>query len=62
MKTESFDFSNGAFKPLSARMRPTQLEHYFGQAHLLGEGKPLRKAIESRCAHSMILWLFRGGR
>jgi len=44
------------YHPLAARMRPTVLAEYAGQQHLLGEGKPLRLAIESRQLHSMILW------
>ena len=45
-----------AGRPLADRMRPARLEDYFGQAHLLGEGKPLRQAIESDRLHSMIFW------
>jgi 3-phosphoshikimate 1-carboxyvinyltransferase len=37
-------------------MRPTTLAQYCGQSHLLGEGKPLRKAIEAGYVHSMIFW------
>lgn len=44
------------FKPLAARMRPMSFDQYIGQAHIVGEGKPLRKALESGFAHSMILW------
>jgi putative ATPase len=43
-------------RPLADRMRPTRLEEYVGQEHLLGEGKPLRQAIESDRLHSMIFW------
>lgn len=43
-------------RPLADRMRPTQLEGYIGQQHLLGAGKPLRQAIESGQPHSMIFW------
>jgi len=42
--------------PLADRMRPTNMSAYFGQAHLLGEGKPLRQAIESDKLHSMVFW------
>ncbi|MGR3808447.1 replication-associated recombination protein A [Pasteurella testudinis] len=56
MNNLSFDFAESDFRPLAARMRPTTLDNYFGQAHLLGEGKPLRKAIEAGHIHSMILW------
>jgi putative ATPase len=45
------------FQPLAARMRPSTLDNYVGQTHLLGEGKPLRQAIESGQLHSMLLWL-----
>lgn len=44
------------FQPLAARMRPRGLSEYVGQAHLLSEGKPLRRAIEQGVLHSMILW------
>ncbi len=45
-----------AFRPLADRLRPRQLDQVYGQAHLLGPGKPLRQAIESNKLHSMILW------
>lgn len=44
------------YEPLAARMRPRQLSHYAGQQHLVGPGKPLRKAVEDGQLHSMILW------
>lgn len=47
---------NKSNKPLADRMRPVSLEHYYGQTHLLGEGKPLRVALESGNPHSMIFW------
>ncbi|MEN8170932.1 MAG: replication-associated recombination protein A [Pseudomonadota bacterium] len=37
-------------------MRPQTPEEFYGQQHLLGEGKPLRLAIESGNLHSMIFW------
>lgn len=52
----SFDFIEDDFRPLAARMRPSTLDEYCGQSHLLGNGKPLRKAIEAGSIHSMILW------
>jgi putative ATPase len=42
--------------PLAERMRPRTVEEYAGQQHLLGEGKPLRLAIENDDAASMIFW------
>ncbi|MCV2884077.1 replication-associated recombination protein A [Aestuariibacter sp. AA17] len=44
------------FAPLAARMRPRTIEEYRGQEHIVGKGKPLRKAIERGQCHSMILW------
>lgn len=44
------------YQPLASRMRPRNLSDYIGQEHLLGEGKPLREAIERGQLHSMILW------
>ena len=43
-------------RPLADRMRPLTLVDYFGQSHLLGEGKPLRQAIEADRLHSMVFW------
>ncbi|MDU3077645.1 MAG: AAA family ATPase, partial [Mixta calida] len=56
MSNLSLDFSTEQFQPLAARMRPTKLEHYIGQQHLLAPGKPLTRAIEAGHLHSMILW------
>jgi len=44
------------WQPLADRMRPRQLEHFFGQTHLLAPGKPLRQAIEAGQLHSMVFW------
>lgn len=55
MSSLSFDFSED-FRPLPARMRPRTLAEYIGQSHLIGEGKPLRRAIEAGHSHSMIFW------
>ena len=43
-------------KPLAERLRPTALENYIGQKHLVGEGAVLRKMIESGNLASFILW------
>lgn len=43
-------------QPLAARLRPTSLDEYVGQQHLVGEGKPFRQALERGQLHSMILW------
>lgn len=42
--------------PLAEQLRPKTLDEVVGQAHLLGEGKPLRRAFESGKLPSMILW------
>jgi len=44
------------YQPLAARLRPRNLDEYIGQTHILGSGKPLRKAIEQGLLHSMIFW------
>ena len=42
--------------PLAERLRPTSLDQYIGQEHLVGENAVLRRAIESGRIHSMIFW------
>lgn len=42
--------------PLAARLRPRTLDEYIGQAHILGEGKLLRRAIEADRVQSLILY------
>jgi putative ATPase len=48
--------------PLAERMRPRRLEEFFGQTHLLAEGKPLRLQIErdddsaAGASASLIFW------
>jgi putative ATPase len=46
----------GKGRPLAVRVRPTSLEEFVGQSHLLGEGSALRIAIEQRNPHSMVLY------
>ncbi|MEM9819947.1 MAG: AAA family ATPase, partial [Bacteroidota bacterium] len=43
-------------RPLAERMRPTKLEDYVGQQHLVGPGAVLRQAINSGNIPSFILW------
>jgi putative ATPase len=45
-----------AATPLAERLRPRNFDSYIGQEHILGKGKPLRRAIESNLVPSMILW------
>jgi len=49
-------FAQEPVGPLSARMRPSQLDDYIGQKHLLGLQRPLRLSIETGQPHSMLLW------
>ncbi len=42
--------------PLASRLRPTTLEEYVGQKHLLGKGKILRQLIDKDQISSMIFW------
>ncbi len=42
--------------PLAARLRPGGLDGVVGQEHLLHEGAPLRRAIETGQPHSMVLY------
>ena len=50
------DDAGAANEPLAARMRPRDLTEFFGQEHLVGEGKILRQMIERDQIPSMILW------
>ncbi|MFR1987255.1 MAG: replication-associated recombination protein A [Prevotellamassilia sp.] len=43
-------------KPLAERLRPTSLDDYIGQKHLVGEGAVLRRMIDSGHIASFILW------
>lgn len=51
-----FASAQTSHEPLAARMRPGNLDDYYGQQHLLAPGKLLRKAIEENRLHSMIFW------
>jgi putative ATPase len=54
-KNLNFDFRPDV-RPLAARLRPTCLDDYVGQSHLLAVGAPLRMAIEQGLAGSLIFW------
>ena len=49
-------FESGVPQPLAERLRPRDLDEFCGQEHLLGEGKVLRRMIESDAVGSMIFW------
>jgi len=55
-QTSIFDQEVKMSGPLADRMRPKNLNEFVGQEHILGEGKILRKLIESDSITSMILW------
>ncbi len=44
------------YRPLADRVRPTDLEGFLGQSHIVGPSKMLRHAIESDQVPSMVLW------
>ena len=43
-------------RPLADRMRPSNLQDFVGQGHIIGQGKILRQAIEQDKIPSMIFW------
>ncbi len=43
-------------KPLAERMRPTNFDEFFGQEHIVGKGKLLRRAIEADRLSSCIFY------
>lgn len=43
-------------EPLANKIRPQNLKEFVGQEHLVGHGKPLRKAIEDKHLFSFVLW------
>ena len=44
------------YEPLASRLRPGSLDDYIGQEHVVGEGAPLRNALNAGQIHSLILW------
>ena len=52
----AFEEPKAQAQPLAARLRPTSLDEYVGQAHLIAPGKALRRLIESDMISSMIFW------
>ena len=43
-----FTGTGEAYAPLAERLRPKSLDDMVGQQHLLGEGKPIRVAYQSK--------------
>ena len=56
MKQKLLFINNANNHPLASRLRPNNLEEFVGQQHLIGEGKILRKLIESDKISSIIFW------
>lgn len=48
--------SGESFAPLAERLRPSHLDEFFGQAHILGPDTPLRLALQRGHLHSMLFW------
>lgn len=46
----------GPMEPLASRIRPKNLDEFVGQVHLVGEGKPLRVALDKKHLLSFVLW------
>ncbi|WP_279155007.1 replication-associated recombination protein A [Thomasclavelia cocleata] len=55
MKQQSL-FNNMSNEPLANRLRPTTLDEYVGQKHLIGPGKILYQLINSDIVPSMVFW------
>ncbi len=52
-----FEYSNtGLGEPLASRMRPTTLEEFYGQKHILGENKLLYRMIKANKLKSVIFY------
>jgi len=51
-----FEAESAAGRPLAERMRPSTLDDFIGQEHILGPGKPLRAQIDRDALTSLILW------
>lgn len=51
-----FQNETSSLAPLAARMRPRTIDEFVGQGHVVGQGRPLRRAIEADSVPSMILF------
>lgn len=43
-------------EPLASKIRPLNFNDFVGQEHLVGEGKPLKVAVDKKSLFSFILW------
>lgn len=55
MQSSMFD-GEDKLSPLADRMRPRNLDEFYGQEHIVGRGRLLRQLIETDNISSMILW------
>ena len=51
-----FDSISSFNQPLAVRVRPRNLDEFFGQNHLIGRGKILRRMLEQEQMSSIIFW------
>lgn len=51
-----FEMGDRANKPIAERMRPTSLDDFYGQSHIVGEGTLLRRAIKTDTLGSCIFY------
>ena len=56
MQNYTLPFTDSGHEPLAARMRPSTLDDFAGQSHLIAPGKILRRIIDSDKIPSMIFW------
>jgi len=56
MTADLFGADKPTYQPLASKIRPKNLNDFFGQSDVVGEGSPLRQALESGNPHSMIFW------
>ena len=56
MLNSSEESKTASTAPLAERLRPTDLDNYVGQQHIVGKDAVLRKMIESGNISSFILW------
>ena len=56
MEQQSLFGSRELSQPLASRLRPSSLEEFVGQGHLVGPGKVLRQLIDQDQVSSMIFW------
>lgn len=55
-QTGLFSATDNTHRPLADRMRPGNLNEFFGQSHLLSSESSLRQALENDRLHSMVFW------